>query len=88
MLYYFWMITWMKEANNFQKSKVQTKGVAYILLACFANFSLLLLIKVLLIKVLLIKKACSPIAVLIDFTNFVIAIHVYFLLQPPIFMVA
>ena len=80
MLYYFWMITWMKDANNFQKSKVQTNVVAYILLVCCANFILVLLIKVLPIKVLLIKKAFSPIAVLIDFTNFVIVIHVYFLL--------
>ena len=37
----FWMKTWMKNVNNFQKAKVQPQGVAY--LALF-------------MKVLLIKK--------------------------------
>ena len=27
--YYFWTITWIKEANNFQKAKVQPKGVRF-----------------------------------------------------------
>ena len=26
--YYFWMITWMKNVNNFQIAKVQSHGVA------------------------------------------------------------
>ena len=26
--YYFWMITWMKKANNFLIAKVQPQGVA------------------------------------------------------------
>ena len=30
--YYFWMITWMKKVNNFQKLKVQPKDVAQLLL--------------------------------------------------------
>ena len=59
----------MKEANNFEKAKVHIEGVAYILLAFFANFRL-----VLLIKVLLIKMVCSSIEMVIDFTNSVIAI--------------
>ena len=46
MSYYFWMITWMKKANNFEL-------VNSLLLDFFANFSL-----VLLMKVLLIKKFC------------------------------
>ena len=28
MLYYFWMITWIKKMNNFQIAKVQHKGAA------------------------------------------------------------
>ena len=28
MSYYFWMITWMKNVNNFQIAKVQLQGVA------------------------------------------------------------
>ena len=28
MSYYFWMITWMKNVNNFQIAKAQTHGVA------------------------------------------------------------
>ena len=28
MFYYFWMITWMKKANDFQIAKVQPHGVA------------------------------------------------------------
>ena len=27
-IYYFWMITWMKNVNNFQLAKVQPQGVA------------------------------------------------------------
>ena len=27
-IYYFWVITWMKKANNFQTAKVQVQGVA------------------------------------------------------------
>ena len=30
--YYFWMIAWMKKANNFQKAKVQSQDFAYLLL--------------------------------------------------------
>ena len=26
--YYFWMMTWMKNVNNFQMAKVQSQGVA------------------------------------------------------------
>ena len=44
------MITWMKNANNFQTAKVQPQGVALHLLDFCASFSLTLLIKVLLIK--------------------------------------
>ena len=44
----------MKKVNNFQVAKVEPQGDAKLLLDFFANFSL-----VLLIKVLLIKKACS-----------------------------
>ena len=29
---YFWIITWMKNVNNFQKAKVQPQGVALHLL--------------------------------------------------------
>ena len=32
MPYYFWMITWMKNVNNFQAAKVQPQGVALHLL--------------------------------------------------------
>ena len=51
MPYYPWLITWMKNANNIQISKVQSHclGFAWI----FANFKLALLIKVL----LLIKRS-------------------------------
>ena len=28
MSYHFWMITWMKNVNNFQIEKVQPQGVA------------------------------------------------------------
>ena len=56
MSYYFWMITWMKNLNNFQVAKVQPQVAAQQLLNFFASFSLALLI-----KVLLIKKACNPI---------------------------
>ena len=42
----FWMITWTKEANNFQTTKVQHQGGAQFLLS-FEPF-----------KVLLLKKAC------------------------------
>ena len=28
MSYYFWMITWMKNVNNFQIAKFQLQGVA------------------------------------------------------------
>ena len=27
--YYLWMITWLKNVNNFQTAKVQPQGVAY-----------------------------------------------------------
>ena len=43
------MITWMKKPNNFQIAKVQPQGVVKPFLDFFANFSLVLLIKVLLI---------------------------------------
>ena len=32
MFYYFWMITWMVNGNNFQIAKVQPQGVAWHLL--------------------------------------------------------
>ena len=48
--YYFWFITWIKKANNFQKAKVQRQGVSQILFIFFVNFSLVLFIKVLLTK--------------------------------------
>ena len=38
MSYYFWMITWMKNANNFQIPKVQPQGVAQNLLNFFCQF--------------------------------------------------
>ena len=44
----------MKKANNIQKAKVQSQGVAYVLHDFFVNFNLVLLIKVLLIK----KSVC------------------------------
>ena len=44
----------MNKVNNFQTAKIQPQGVAYLLLDFFANFSLLLVI-----KVLHIKKACN-----------------------------
>ena len=47
------MITWMKETNNFQKAKVQPKGVRF----CFF------------FPAWCYKKACSSIEVLIGFTN-------------------
>ena len=51
MFYYFQMIMWMKNVNNFQITKFRPQGVAQHLLDFFfANFSLTLLIKVLLIK--------------------------------------
>ena len=28
MSYYFWMITWMKNVNNFQIAKVKSQGAA------------------------------------------------------------
>ena len=28
MSYYFWMITWMENVNNFQIAKIQPQGVA------------------------------------------------------------
>ena len=45
----FWMITWMKKVNSFQITKVQSQGVAQLLLGFFANFNLALLLKMLLI---------------------------------------
>ena len=48
--HHLWMITWIKKVNNFQTAKVQPQGVAQFLLDFFANFRLVLLIKVLLIK--------------------------------------
>ena len=33
MFHYFWMITWIKNANNFQIVKIQPHGVASICLA-------------------------------------------------------
>ena len=50
---YFWMITCMKNFNNFQIAIGQPYGVAKYLLNFFCQFSM-----VLLIKNLLIKKAC------------------------------
>ena len=43
MPYYFWMKTCMKQANNFQKAKVQLKGVRFCLF--FSYFRLVLIIK-------------------------------------------
>ena len=51
--YYLWMIMWMKKPHNFLIPKVQPQHVVQLLLNFFANFSL-----VLLTKVLLINKAC------------------------------
>ena len=54
MFYYFWMITLMKNVNNFQIAKVQSQSVAYHLLDFLPiSFNL-----VFFIKVLLVKKAC------------------------------
>ena len=50
MFYYFWMIMWMKNVNNFQIEKVQSQDNASYFLDFFDNFSLALLIKVLFIK--------------------------------------
>ena len=36
---HFWMIMWMKEANNLQIGKVQPQGVRWLLLNFFANFA-------------------------------------------------
>ena len=47
---YFWMITWMNNANIFQIAKVRRLGIAQLLLNFFANFSLMLIMNVLLIK--------------------------------------
>ena len=44
------MVTWIRNANNFQIAKVQPQSIAQHLLNVFAIFSLALLIKVLLIK--------------------------------------
>ena len=49
------MITWMKEANKFQKAKVQRKGVRFCLLFSQPGVAY--------------KKACSSIEVLIGFVN-------------------
>ena len=49
------MITWMKEANNFQKAKVQRKGVRFCLFSSQPGVAY--------------KKACSSIEVLIGFIN-------------------
>ena len=48
MSYYFRVIAWMKNVNNIQMAKVQPQGIAQYLLDFFANFNLVLLIKVLL----------------------------------------
>ena len=48
------MITWMKEANNFQKAKVQPKGVRF----CFFSQ-----------PGVAYKQACSSIEVLMGFIN-------------------
>ena len=49
------MITWMKEANKFQKAKVQPKGVRFCLFFSQPGVAY--------------KKACSSIEVLIGFIN-------------------
>ena len=53
--YYFWMISWMKNVNNFQIARSLASWCCLPFVWFFGNFSLILLIKVLL-KVLLIKE--------------------------------
>ena len=48
--YCFWMTMWIKKMNYFPIAKVQSQGVASLLLNVFVNFNLTLLIKLLLIK--------------------------------------
>ena len=36
--HYFWMITWIKNVNNFQIAKVQSQGVTQLLLNSFFQF--------------------------------------------------
>ena len=55
MPYYFWMITWMKEANKFQKANVQPKCVRFCLFFSQPGLAY--------------KKVCSSIEVLTDFIN-------------------
>ena len=52
--YYFWMITWMKKANNFQIPKVLLDCFAQLLLFVVAYFSLASLTKVIPIKKLVV----------------------------------
>ena len=52
--HYFWTITWIKEVNNFQKAKVQPKGVRF----CFFSQ-----------PGVAYKQACSSIEVLMGFIN-------------------
>ena len=37
MPYYVWMITWMKNVNNFQKAKVQPQGVLFSICLIFCQ---------------------------------------------------
>ena len=35
MSYYFWMITWVKNMNNFQIENIQPQGIAHLLFGFF-----------------------------------------------------
>ena len=48
--YYFWMISWMKNVNNFQIAKSLASYYCLPFVWFFGNFSLTLLMKVLLVK--------------------------------------
>ena len=62
MPYYFWVITWKKEANNFQKAKVQNKGVRFCLFFFLFQPGVAY-------KSVAYKEACSYIEVLMGFIN-------------------
>ena len=63
IVYHFWIITWMKEANNFQTANIQLQVMLSFCLI-LAIFSLLLLIKVLLIKKR-VEHVCCGVCILI-----------------------
>ena len=62
MSYYFWMIIWIKNVNNFQIAKGSASGCCLAFAWFFGNFILALLI-----KVLLMKKACTLLRILRNF---------------------